>query len=127
MVIVILVLSFAASSVSAADMVFILSGQSNMRGVGKTQELSPELKELPKNLEYYSNGRKADFAKQKTFGPEVSFGHTLAKTFPKLRIILIKFAVGGTSLYAWEKDWKKERAQITKNQGSGSLYNKACI
>ena len=41
-----------------------------------------------------------------TFGPELSFGRTLADRLPGRTIVLIKFTEGGTSL---EKDWNPER------------------
>lgn len=42
-----------------------------------------------------------------TFGPEVSFGRTLAEALPKERIALIKFSEGGTSLSI---DWAPDNA-----------------
>lgn len=41
-----------------------------------------------------------------TFGPEVSFGRTIADALPSDKIVIIKFSEGGTSLH---KDWKLDQ------------------
>jgi hypothetical protein len=110
--------------------VFLLAGQSNMDGRGSKQDLKGELakwaKPQPQVLINFragglrrsltlSNGfkplepgysgtpgTKPGGLPSNTFGPEVSFGATLAEGLPGKKVALIKCAEGGTSL---SKDW----------------------
>lgn len=45
----------------------------------------------------------------------------LAARFPDREIWLIKFAFGGTSLYAWSPEWSEEKALLVGNKGA-ALY-----
>ncbi|MBD3265290.1 sialate O-acetylesterase [bacterium] len=105
-----------------ASWCFILSGQSNMVGQGTVKELPASLKNNPKNIEFYLHGSQRELAGGSQFGPEVTLAHELAAKYPRQKILLIKYAVGGTSLLAWAPEWSKERADITKNAGNGPLY-----
>jgi len=49
----------------------------------------------------------------------------LSKKYPNRKIVGIKYAVGGTSLYAWSPHWDEKKANITNDQHHGSLYKKA--
>jgi hypothetical protein len=49
------------------------------------------------------------------FGPEIAFGHEMAKAWPNETIGIIKFSTGGTSLLAWKPDWSKEDGDIEKH------------
>ncbi|MFC2132668.1 sialate O-acetylesterase [Bacteroidota bacterium] len=99
--------------------VFIFSGQSNMVGIGQANELNDTLSKLPENLLYYRqcNPEKAQKLTSftdgiQTFGPEVSFSNKIKNTFPNDSIIIIKCALGGTSLYNgfYPKGSNEERA-----------------
>ena len=102
-----------ASSLLAKDTkpakIFFLCGQSNMLGGDKATKLKPPYSEpLPKIKIWKSKGEqwlplgpKAVNYKGR-FGPEISFGHALAKAFPDEDIRLVKYAVGGTALH---DDW----------------------
>ncbi len=83
------------------ERVFILAGQSNMMGRGRTDQLPEELKEQPDNVSYYTHGRKSNIAKYSMFGPEVEFTHAIAKTFPNDKIIIIKSAASGSAIDEW--------------------------
>lgn len=48
----------------------------------------------------------------------------LAARFPDREIWLVKYAVGGTSLYAWSPEWSEEKALSVRNEKSGQLYPK---
>lgn len=86
--------------------VFFLGGQSNMLGKGG------ETKELPPYYQLPHSKIKIWVAKTKkwkplapegrSFGPEISFGHAMAKAFPNDDIRLVKYAANGTALY---NDW----------------------
>ena len=54
----------------------------------------------------------------------MTFAHELSGAYPQETIVLIKFAVGGSSLLAWAPDWTAESAQLTANQGQGPLYER---
>lgn len=84
--------------------VFLLGGQSNMRGVGDASELKPPYSESLSKVKIWNNTSKEWTALQPkgSFGPEISFGHALAKTFSGQDIRLVKHSAGGTALYnAW--------------------------
>ena len=84
--------------------VYILAGQSNMQGLGKTADLkAPYSKAFDKvNIWQANNWAPINPQSTKSFGPELSFGHEIAKIFPQQKIFLIKYAATGTALY---NDW----------------------
>jgi len=107
----------------AADpYVFVLSGQSNMVGQGVTAELSPELATLPPTVRLFVEGQPAATGDRPSFGPEVTFAHEMATAWPDRNLVLLKFAVGGTSLLAWAPEWSEAEAARTGNAGAGPLY-----
>lgn len=117
-----------ASSVADAPaqqprpLVVVLAGQSNMAGLGVTRELTPEQTRMPRNVRYVHAGQDATFAGQSAFGPEVAIAHELARALPDRQIVIIKYAVGGTSLLAWAPAWDSVRAVQTDNATAGPLY-----
>ena len=113
--------------------VFLLAGQSNMDGRGKTAELTGELATyaapLPRVVISLSTGGlnrplvvskgfeplqpgfagiigKAATLPSPQFGPELGFGHTLAKAHPEKHLLLIKCTEGGTNL---KNDWNPDQ------------------
>lgn len=93
--------------------VFLLSGQSNMRGRASVNGLAPELltpredvlvcrgsqETVGTQLEFLQpNDPALDGA---TFGPDLTFGHTIANSFPDTRFALLKYAQGGTGIGSW--------------------------
>lgn len=61
----------------------------------------------------------------KSFGPELFIGLTLAEKYPHREYLLIKKAVGGTTLYgAWTPDWTEEKAKAadTEEHQKAQLY-----
>ena len=56
------------------------------------------------------------------FGPEVGFAMRFLELMPLDELWLIKYAVGGSSLLAWERDWSIERAAIADDADKGALY-----
>jgi hypothetical protein len=86
--------------------VFILAGQSNMVGSGKAANLVPPYSKPFPTIKIWVQGTKqwqplSPKAKDR-FGPEVSFGHAIAKVLPDDDIRLVKYAASGTALY---NDW----------------------
>ncbi|GAA4237802.1 hypothetical protein GCM10022291_25800 [Postechiella marina] len=114
--------------------VVLLGGQSNMAGHGDYNKLSDNVKRRieavssrvllstsnneqieSRPLSYYisKDNKKYDFIKH--FGPELFIGLTLAEANPNREYLLIKKAVGGTSLYgAWNVNWSAEKANISE-------------
>jgi hypothetical protein len=107
-------------SFSAPVKVFILSGQSNMVGVGKVSELSAVADYTFPNIRAYVaiNGEPStrfinplqpgatsntvpEISKQ-WFGPELGIARVLTARYPEEKLIFIKVACGGTGL---ESDW----------------------
>ncbi|MBN1511100.1 MAG: hypothetical protein JXB13_03725 [Phycisphaerae bacterium] len=87
--------------------VFLLAGQSNMRGHGSNSELLPPYAEAQTNVALWNRTVWIDLAPgfgrtTNEFGPEVSFGYTVKRALPPDRIFLVKYAIGGTALY---NDW----------------------
>ena len=122
--------------------VFLLAGQSNMDGRAKASGLSEEdkdrLKKAQRNVTLYYNfgeGKPLDttkvakhtakkFGAAYLFGPELFFGIKMSEKYPDHKIVLIKRARGGMSLYgAWNPDWTLEKATLIKEQKQPKLYN----
>lgn len=96
--------------------VFLLGGQSNMNGVGSEacDLAEPYNAPIPSVKLWNITGQgwsdlpllNAVLGPEKqtraAFGPELSFGHAIAKTFPESDIRLVKYAANGTALY---DDW----------------------
>lgn len=112
------------SALQAKELVFILAGQSNMAGQGTAGELAPAYRRVPSNVEFYYNGYKTPLNRFRHFGPEIGFAHEISRHFPHDKIKLIKFAVGGTSLFAWDPNWSASRARLTRNASAGPLFKK---
>jgi hypothetical protein len=116
--------------------VFILAGQSNMVGYGDSTELPDDLRKGNDRVLMFEDGKwqplrphSPAMQSQKRlglteyhFGPEIAFGHEMAKAFPDETIGIIKHAAGGTSLLAWKPDWTKEEAARVGQVGRGPLY-----
>ena len=118
--------------------VFILAGQSNMVGWGNSLELPSELRDTNDRVLMFAGGKwqplrpnKKTSSKQQqfgmkefSFGPEIAFGHEMAKAWPDQTIGIVKLAVGGTSILAWKPDWNKKDADRVGQGKHGSLYKK---
>ena len=113
-----------SSSLHAKELVFLLAGQSNMVGQGTTSELAGQYHRDPSNVSFYFNGYKTSLSRFNHFGPEIGFAHEISKRYPNNKIKLIKFAVGGTSMYAWHPQWNAVKANSTRNGSAGALFKK---
>ncbi len=91
-----------SSGLWAKERVIVLAGQSNMMGRGKTQELPAEYRQMPNNIRYFYQGREHKLAEFAFFGPEVSLAHSLAQTYPRDEIILVKQAASGSLIQQWQ-------------------------
>lgn len=90
--------------------VFLLAGQSNMVGQARQADL-PENMQQPQDdvLFFYNYKSKASGLTKlgpgsgNQFGPEITFGRTVADGMPDEKFAIIKFAVNGSNLY---NHWK---------------------
>lgn len=90
--------------------VFLLGGQSNMQGNNALLSQLPLALQPPQDdvLMYSGTNSAAFFGSLQVgagnnFGPEISFGRTIADGRPYERFCLIKFAEGGTNLHTnWD-------------------------
>lgn len=114
----------STSTVQAKELVFLLAGQSNMVGQGTTSELAAQYRRDPSNVSFYFNGYRTSLSRFKHFGPEIGFAHEIARRYPNTKIKLIKFAVGGTSMFAWHPQWNAAKANSTRNISAGALFKK---
>jgi hypothetical protein len=88
---------------------YILAGQSNALGMATIAGLPAELLAAVADVPIYQRGNwqalgpGSGYASDGTsFGPELSFGRSLARLHPNERIGLVKYAIGSTAL--WD-DW----------------------
>lgn len=122
--------------------IFLMAGQSNMDGRGAVKDLKDDLAQYAKPntnilINFSAGGLKRPLTisqglkplqpgysgtpgnknpnalPAKTFGPEVSFGPSIAESLPGKHVLVIKFAEGGTSL---GQDWNPNK--------KGKLYDK---
>ena len=90
------------------ELIFLLSGQSNMAGGGYSADL-PDTAEYkryrsaPTNVSVWNAKSKnwQPLKMGKRFGPEIGFAHALSKALPGQHIGLVKSAAGGTSMDKW--------------------------
>jgi len=102
-------LAIMCPTASAVTRVYLIGGQSNAEGTGLSAKLMPPLSEPQKDVRYWNDrwvSLKPGFGHNfnygdvdpKQFGPEVSFGRTMADALPGDNIYLIKHGVNGANL-----------------------------
>lgn len=102
--------------------VIIMGGQSNMVGSGRVADL--DTVDIPHHIEYINRGMKVTFSQDSAnFGPEVGLSQVLHQYFPDSNFILVKYAVGGSSLLDWAPDYDSVQAAITGNAHFGAMYD----
>lgn len=89
------------SQLFAKNRIYILAGQSNMMGKGKTSHLPAMYRKTPHNVKFYYQGRQRDLAKFAYFGPEVGFVHAVARAYPHDTHVIIKSVATGSSIQQW--------------------------
>lgn len=95
----------------------ILAGQSNMLGLGMLSELDDAA--LPGGVTLFDLNPRAG-----CFGSELGFAHSFLELMPLGELWLVKYAVGGSSLLAWEPEWSAERADLADDAEKGPLYER---
>lgn len=99
--------SLAIASLSAEQAkpikVFLLGGQSNMAGQLKEYwaDVQSPYKDPFPQIQLWHNKRNqwAPLAPTHRLGPEIGFGHAIAKWLPNEDVRLVKYAMNGTALY----------------------------
>jgi len=131
----------SASAIRAAEKpirAFLLAGQSNMVGWGDSTKLPDDLQSGNDRVLMFDGGKwqplrpheSANQGQRRVgltefhFGPEIAFGHAMAKAWPEETIGIIKVAVGGTSVLAWKPDWSRKDADRVGQGQHGPLYKK---
>jgi lysophospholipase L1-like esterase len=100
--------------------IYILAGQSNMAGAGRTAELPEPLRSCPPNVRLFEDGQPRALLWREKFGPEVGFSDELAAALPSEPTILLKLAQGGANLaYDWNPDGVSQSPEDTYR---GPLY-----
>lgn len=117
-------LGCAANTVAVDDrpIVLILAGQSNMVGHGRMQDIADDGIIAPPNVRFFSGREETSLTERSGFGPELSLAEECASAAPGREIVLVKYAIGTTSLLDWAPDWDADRARITGNAHRGALY-----
>jgi hypothetical protein len=120
-----LLLSTSTDSETNVYKLYFLGGQSNMVGYGLTDELPSDLRREIDRVMIFEGRAASDGDRRggigvwmplepghgfgveadsrgvrlsNLFGPELSFGHSLASELPDTRIALVKYALGGSAL-----------------------------
>lgn len=94
-------LAWQVTPVYSAERIYLLAGQSNMMGRGKSHYLPPAYRKTPNNVKFYYQGRERKLAQYSFFGPEVAFAHHVARAFPQDTHILVKHVATGSSIQQW--------------------------
>lgn len=102
---------------------FILSGQSNMVGQGASYQLDDAAKRGNGRVLMFEQGKWQPLRPlKKNFGPEIAFGGRMAQAWPDETIGIVKQAVGGTGVLAWNPNWTAEQAARTGDARKGNLW-----
>jgi len=108
---------------SETHYVILMGGQSNMVGQGDLNDIGNY--SLPDNIKYYDYGMAPGFKKHPSdkFGPEMGLAQVLSSRYPDKSFILIKYAIGGSSMLNWSTDYDPLKAELTgKAELFGSMY-----
>ncbi|MEX1048451.1 MAG: sialate O-acetylesterase [Akkermansiaceae bacterium] len=104
--------------------VVLLAGQSNMDGNFPIAKLPAKFKQPPAKVSMINRGLTERIAAGKFFGPEVSFAATVAAARPTDEFLLVKRAMGGTSLAGWAPQWDESRLASKYDTAAGPIYSK---
>lgn len=105
--------------------VYILSGQSNMQGIGKLGALPAGDLSMPGDVSFFLNGKFVPIKPGQTktshrageFGPEIGFGQVMGRESGKRKVYLIKLALSGQPLhFGWHGNkWAGDRPAPNRN------------
>lgn len=101
---------------------FLMAGQSNMRGIGKPEHLSEELRLGNPQILRYRDSWVRMRPSEPFFGPEIGFAHAIAAACPNSIIGVLKRPRAATGINAWLREWDESLAALTGNATTGPLY-----
>ena len=105
-------------------LVVLLAGQSNMDGNVPIAALPEDFRKPPEKVGLINRGQPEPIAGGKTFGPEVAFAATIAAARPSDEVLLVKRAMGGTSLAGWAPQWDESRLASKYDTAAGPIYRR---
>jgi len=99
----------------------LLAGQSNMVGGGKKAQIT--IPKISDNIIYYNYGKRMnlEIVSDDRFGPEIGIMEELTKHFPNEKFIILKYAVGGASMYGWSPDRDEEKVKVMGHPHFGKM------
>ncbi|MGV3503679.1 MAG: sialate O-acetylesterase [Adhaeribacter sp.] len=101
--------------------VILMGGQSNMAGMGKVADLKDYA--VPGNVKFFAYGPgTGGAANRQRFGPEVGLWQSLHRQFPDKHFLIIKYAIGGSSMLDWAPNYDAEKARITGHARFGNMF-----
>lgn len=101
----------------------LLAGQSNMVGLGNIESLKSN--KLPMEIVYFNFGTDTKLnIMNNTFGPEVGIARVLHEKYPNQNYIIIKYAVGGSSITDWSSNINDVIKEVGRNKRFPELYSK---
>ncbi|MFT5926538.1 MAG: hypothetical protein ACI9WL_001286 [Rubritalea sp.] len=106
-----------SNKVTKNPSIILLAGQSNMEGYGEVSMLENHILSTENQIINAS-----PIINNKRFGPEIGMLNYLEAKGIKDNII-VKFAVGATSQYAWSPYYNIDLADSTGNKNSGALFD----
>lgn len=112
----------AASTVDDRPVVLVLAGQSNMVGHGRMEDVDERVITIPPNVTLFIGSKLTSITGRSSFGPELTLAEECASAAPARELVLVKYAIGATSLFDWAPDWDAMRATITGSSHRGALY-----
>ena len=102
--------------------VILMCGQSNMVGLGDINYLNSNV--LPNNITYFNFGYDTALKLfDKHFGPEIGISRILHEKLPNEEFLLIKYAVGGSSVTDWLTSEIDNSFKSDRNRQFPGLYN----
>ena len=125
---------FTQSQQEEPIMIFLLAGQSNMDGCGRSEELPQAYRLPPGNVVTWDNKTELwvqlgddsfAAAREQQFGPEIAFSHKMSAAYPDHTIAIIKCSAGGTKLYSHWLPGQKMHERFTQriNHATSQLKN----
>lgn len=101
---------------------FLMAGQSNMRGVGRPEDVPEPLRtgdlRILRHRDYWQVLRPDE----QFFGPELTFARTVAAACPNSTIGVVKYARAATGINAWLRQWDEALAELSNSARFGPLY-----
>ncbi len=90
---------------------FLMAGQSNMRGIGRTEDLPLRLTRGDPRVLRLRNKWRTFVPEESYFGPELTFSERMAQACPNSVIGILKLAVPAVAIEGWFPEWDEDRIE----------------